>query len=420
MDPRMGYDLVYSEEFNGSQVDEGSWYYRVYEKPERFWGGYGDKDNVSVDTENGIGRLQIAYTKEDKDGDGVSDPVGGGLISRTTFGYGYYEAKVKLYDEEPGFHQAFWSAGILGLGNKYPEDFEYRLDAANDRVPISNMGIEIDGLEFDSAFELNEGFSNFHWWIPKHEKLEGARKDHDSSYINVNEWITLGYEWIPGRITYFFDDIVRHVVNYDAQDPRFTPSEVIFSGLANTTWPWNANGQPGSDAAFLVDYFRFYTKPFIGTNYVGNAGFETQARSSPYPLNWVVDDGIYDNYRTDGVRVVYTDGNAHTGHSYLIHEGQTGAPPVTSRMRLDNIANGPYALSAWVHSSGDWDICSISIGSNGTVLETREIPPSNGYIQLSIKTVTVLENEVDIEFTTQGAKGRWLRVDDVMFVPLEQ
>ena len=255
-----------------------------------------------------MGVLKIYYTKEDKNGDRELDPVGGGLMSKTAFGYGYYEARLKLYDDQPGIHQAFWTGGPTAASNKYPEDFGYYADAAKDLVPFSNIAIEIDGLEFDSKFKPNEGFSNYHWWMPSHSKLEGARKDHDDSYVKVNQWLTVGFDWVPGKVTYYFDGVVRHEFSYDPKDPRFTPTEVLLTGLANTTWPWKPKANPGPDAAFRVDYFRFYTKPFYNTNYVGNFSFETDGRGSPFTNGWIVFDGIEDNFRTDGVDVGWDDG----------------------------------------------------------------------------------------------------------------
>jgi hypothetical protein len=95
--PPSGYQLVFSDEFNGDSLDTNRWGYRL-----------GDKmlsaqqpENVSVKD----GNLVIALRKESVRG---KDYTGGGVISRQKFVYGYYEARFKTPPAE-GWHTAFWA-----------------------------------------------------------------------------------------------------------------------------------------------------------------------------------------------------------------------------------------------------------------------------------------------------------------------
>jgi hypothetical protein len=95
--PPAGYELVFSDEFNGDSLDTNRWGFRL-----------GDKmlsaqqpDNVSVKD----GNLVIALRKESVRS---KDYTGGGVISRQKFVYGYYEARFKTPPAE-GWHTAFWS-----------------------------------------------------------------------------------------------------------------------------------------------------------------------------------------------------------------------------------------------------------------------------------------------------------------------
>jgi beta-glucanase (GH16 family) len=95
--PPAGYQLVFSDEFNGNSLDTNRWGFRL-----------GDKmlsaqqpENVSVKD----GSLVIALRKESVRG---KNYTAGGVISRQKFVYGYYEAHFKTPPAE-GWHTAFWS-----------------------------------------------------------------------------------------------------------------------------------------------------------------------------------------------------------------------------------------------------------------------------------------------------------------------
>ncbi|QHI68365.1 golvesin C-terminal-like domain-containing protein [Tichowtungia aerotolerans] len=410
MHPKTGYLLVYRDEFNDGVLNTNDWYFRAHDEPRL--GGYGKKKNVSVVTENEIGMLKIAYTREDVDGDGQPDPVGGGVISTTTFGYGYYEARIKFYDEEVGFHQSFWNHGLARY-TSYSDDYLYNEDAFADRVPWKNSALEIDAIELDSNY--NKGGCNFHWHMPESSTPEDAHKSFSASYMDTDEWITIGFEWRPGTIVYYVDGIERHRFSYDAHDDRVAPQEIWLTGLANNSEWWGGDGYPDANAAMRVDYFRYYTKPSSG-NSVGNSGFESQGSSSSAVVGWIAYDGIYDNLYSDQSDVLYNDGNAFAGLAYLRHFGKSGAPPMTSCMRLDHIPNGTYTLSAWVRSSGGMTECRMHAGSNGSGERSFDIPLLPDWTQVVIDNIEVTTHEIDLGFTAQGSDGQWLYVDEVELI----
>lgn len=95
--PPAGYELVFSDEFDGDKIDTRKWGFRLdgkllsIQRPE----------NISVRN----GNLEIAMRKESVGG---KEYTGGGVISRRKFVYGYYEARFKTPPAE-GWHTAFWS-----------------------------------------------------------------------------------------------------------------------------------------------------------------------------------------------------------------------------------------------------------------------------------------------------------------------
>lgn len=95
--PPTDYKLVFSDEFDGDQVDTEKWNFRLVDKMLSAL----ERENVSVKN----GNLEIALRKESVAG---KNYTAGGIISKQTFVYGYYEARFKTPPAE-GWHTAFWS-----------------------------------------------------------------------------------------------------------------------------------------------------------------------------------------------------------------------------------------------------------------------------------------------------------------------
>ncbi|MGL5016805.1 MAG: glycoside hydrolase family 16 protein [Luteolibacter sp.] len=95
--PPVGYQLVFSDEFDGDRVDTAKWNFRLVDKMLSAL----ERENVSVKN----GHLEIALRKESVAG---KNYTAGGIISKQTFVYGYYEARFKTPPAE-GWHTAFWA-----------------------------------------------------------------------------------------------------------------------------------------------------------------------------------------------------------------------------------------------------------------------------------------------------------------------
>jgi len=286
--PNPNYILAFEDNFNDNSVDTNLWYYR--DIIGTFNGGYNKEENVSEETQNGIGYLRIDYNQWDANNDGdATDIVGGGVMYKKALGYGYYETKILFYNGSRGFHQSFWNHG-LGSWSSYSNKYTYIEDAKNDIVPLVNQLLEIDAIELDSDF--NVGGTNYHWNKPTSNTPPEAGRPFESSYIDTNNWITIGFEWKPGVISYFVDGVLRN--RYYYIDDRYAAQEVWISGLANDTGHFGGGGIPLPDAHMKVDYFRYYTADFV-SNLVGNSSFENNGNSSGAPFNWVQNDNVYDN-----------------------------------------------------------------------------------------------------------------------------
>ena len=111
----------------------------VYRTGERLL-SYQKPENVSI--ANGL--LRIALKKEDV---GKCQYTAGGVISRQTFKYGYYEARFRC-PKTAGWHTAFWTMQYFHNGDKTNGvDFAQQVEHGSGAVKAQ----EIDICEQDSV-----------------------------------------------------------------------------------------------------------------------------------------------------------------------------------------------------------------------------------------------------------------------------
>ena len=175
--PVDGYELIWSDEFAGTELDRTKWDYRQLGKRRN---AINVKDTVALD---GAGNLVLSTKR-------VGDAIHTAMIGtqgkfETT--YGYFECRVKM-QKTHGNWSAFWlQAPKLGsvLGD----------------TKVS--GTEIDIYE---CFEVRNGWvsHNLHW--------DGYSKDHKhrgsghKQVANLTEgYHTFGLEWTPRAYRFFVD-----------------------------------------------------------------------------------------------------------------------------------------------------------------------------------------------------------------------
>ena len=114
--PVAGYELAWADEFDGSALDTNKWVYRTDSKHLSTQ----KRENVSV----GSGMLRLTLKKESAGG---KQYTGAGVISRTAFRHGYYEARFKIV-ASAGWHTAFWLMKHDGSGSTDSQDALQGLD----------------------------------------------------------------------------------------------------------------------------------------------------------------------------------------------------------------------------------------------------------------------------------------------------
>lgn len=239
-----GYTIAFSDEFNGNQIDESKWEYRLDSK---HWSTQLAENNSVA---NGVCSIHLKKEKA-----GGKDYTGGGIITRKYFGYGYYEARIKC-PAGPGWHTSFWMMD-------------------NHHVKSDSSQIELDPLETDSN-NLHQYSTDYHQWRSDigHLKRYQLVKTPNAP---LNEFHVYGMEWTPEGADFYLDGkLVRTASDLTQQltkeekaagekpivrkisDTDKNAVQIWFTSLAT----WLGNTKEVDDSALPqtaeCDYIRFF------------------------------------------------------------------------------------------------------------------------------------------------------------------
>ena len=231
--PPPGYQLVFSDEFDGVALNTNRWDYRTGSKLLSTQ----QPKNISVSN----GTLKIALRKESAGG---KDYIGGGVISRETFVYGYYEARFKTPGIED-WHTSFWAQK-----NRTP-------DATQERQPL----LELDFCEQDGGDPnyYSFGIINKMPDSKKGQTWNAGRwviEDAPDTSADYHVW---GCEFTPEVIRFYFDGQLakeESATNFPHDDMNVWLTSLA-STLKGDRWVDDSK-LPG---AVVFDYVRVYQHP---------------------------------------------------------------------------------------------------------------------------------------------------------------
>ena len=210
------YTLLFFDEFNTAELDGSKWTYRTDSKH------WSTQRKRNVEIKNGYLYLHV---KKERSLD--KEYTGAGIISKDTFKYGYYEARLKI-PKGDGWHTSFWLMKHNSLGNTLPSASE----------------IEIDILENDS--KNSNGYEiAFHKWIDGHTSVFGQHvetpnmnknfvvaaceytADYVKYYLNGKEIKELDLSDLPkGSVNIWLTSIASHLGGTETVDDKELPSSV--------------------------------------------------------------------------------------------------------------------------------------------------------------------------------------------------
>ena len=253
-----GLTLVWSDEFDGTELDRSKWGFQIGVRDEYhgklgntwYWGNnelqYYTEDSVSV----ADGVLTITASRRDYEG---MEYTSARILTRdlASFTYGYFEARIKLPTVQ-GMWPAFWMmpqpSGTTSTKNEYGG--------------WSASG-EIDIMEARGRIVNEVGNALHYGGSPHVYSADGQKLD-----TPISEWHTYGLEWTPDCITWYVDGEVAFKVTSNqwwtsASNDETAPFDKPFYLILNLAVGGNYDGgiKPPEDfesAEMIVDYVRVY------------------------------------------------------------------------------------------------------------------------------------------------------------------
>lgn len=261
------YELVWSDEFNGTAIDETKWQYRLDCK---HWSKQEKSNNVVTD-----GFYTILLKKErvecpnntwlqpgQAEGEEPARVVqytGGGIISKALFRYGFYEARLKT-PVGAGWHSSFWMMRYL----QKPENGDSLQFNPLDN-PNLHSHIELDPFENDSI-DPTHYQTDAHQWKPEPGTEDEGRKQNKvgTKQIRFNDGTTLtefhvyGMEFTETHVRYYFDGKLVSETEFPATRYKHNDVNIWLTGLGTFLGKTKAVDDSRLPEQVTVDYVRFF------------------------------------------------------------------------------------------------------------------------------------------------------------------
>ena len=235
------YQLIWSDEFNGTKLDSTKWSYQIGNRH-----GWGNHEKEYYTSENAIvkdGYLTIIAKKENRDGfDYTSSRIR--TINKGDWKYGKFEMRAKLPIGK-GMWPAFWMMPTKSVYGGWPVSGEMDIMEylGNDSTTVYGTlhygGRPPDNKHTGKSFKLVEGdFHNqFHTFTLIWERGKVQWLVDDSLYQTQTEWYTTEGEF-PAPFDQEFHIILNLAVGGD--------------------WPGYPDEFTRFPQKFIVDYVRVY------------------------------------------------------------------------------------------------------------------------------------------------------------------
>jgi beta-glucanase (GH16 family) len=241
-----GWELVFSDEFNGDKLDRTKWATRYIYQNETMDHFNDEKQRYRDNHVLSNGVLSMVAKKIDG-----SDLFESAMIrSHRTFYYGYYEARVFLPSAK-GVWPAFWLEADYDIDGKtwHPPEadiFEFVINGVEDKANSLHSNVVAPISEKQYTY-VDKNF------LLKFQNLYGSED------LNLG-WHTVGYVWAPDKVSLFWDGKLIYTRNYQwlRKDGQLgPPAHVDLNFAVGGAWA----GRHGIDEAafpqsFKVDYLR--------------------------------------------------------------------------------------------------------------------------------------------------------------------
>jgi hypothetical protein len=246
------YVVQWSDHFSGGVLDATRWNYRTDIKAESAQ----LPANISLDPG---GHLDIALRQQRFGGKNFT---GGGIVSKASFRYGYFEVKAKT-TTNPGWHSAFWMFAGDGATTYAPGSFT-----------------EIDDFEIDSSAPDVISMGRLEW--SKGKAIGSKRCDarYRPGWSTAAGYHTYGLEWTEQQIAYYLDGSRICSQDYPPTQYLHDPLNIWLTAIGYS--PKIAVKDPSSTVSFanVAFYIRDY---YIGSGEPGYVEYGLGWQQGPTP-----------------------------------------------------------------------------------------------------------------------------------------
>jgi hypothetical protein len=274
--PPPKYDLLFSDDFGGSVLDQTKWVYRTGAP---YFAALLPEE-VSVKD----GHLEIATDSADFAGKKFAT---GGVISQDRFRYGYYSVQFKV-TANPGWHTSFWLMST-----------------------DSHRRTEIDGFEIESPRVVSSGIITYDAQGVQNHQGTRCNRSYDPGYSMADGYHIFGFEWTEDKVTYYIDNKPFCTQSYPATQFTHDAGNIWLTsvGYRGKIISVDKNPSPngfGKLAYYVRDYYINAHEPGYGEygagwhtdSLLGFSALATRSSSAPDAVaQWVptiVTPGSYD------------------------------------------------------------------------------------------------------------------------------
>jgi len=250
-EPPPGYQLVWADEFNGTQLDTNRWAYRTGTRL------FSLQKSENVIVTNGL--LQLVLKKEKS---GKTEYTAGGVISRERFQYGYYEARFRC-PAGAGWHTSFWAMKYnTDVAQTNAVDFAQLVERGGTDNAANAMAQEIDICEQNSDAHQSYSAGVIDW-----SGRSGHRsKNFGRKYVHADADLSQDFhiwacEFTPGQVTFYLDGKITHQT--DATQFPHGPQNIWLTSVAvlgSKPAKGKAMDETALPATADFDWVRFYQK----------------------------------------------------------------------------------------------------------------------------------------------------------------
>lgn len=294
--------LVWSDEFNGTQVDLSKWTFETGTGCDISLCGWGNNELQYYQSNNATvsnGILSITAKKERVSGSTYTSARMKSLL-KGDWTYGRFEARIKL-PTGAGLWPAFWMLPTDNFYGVWPASGEIDIMESISKTPNTVLGT------------LHYGSSN------STHQYTGANFTLNSGTF-ADSFHTFAVEWEAGKIRWFVDDILYQTVTNSDISPNNWPFDKRFFFIMNLAVGGNLGGTVDTSIfpqSMQVDYIRVYAgnTPTISgarevVNQATNVSYSVADAASGSTFVWTVPTGasIVSGQGTNTIKVNF--GNA--------------------------------------------------------------------------------------------------------------